>query len=121
MPSVLEESRLGESRLPERQAPSEKGNYVYVLQCRDGSLYTGWTTDLPARLSAHNGEKGCGAKCTRSRRPVRLVYYEEYDAKTEAMSREAAIKKLSRAEKLKLIGGGEQEAVGRRLGKDALC
>ena len=77
--------------------------YTYIVRCRDGSLYTGWTVDLEERLQAHNA--GLGAKYTRSRRPVSLVYYETYETKTEAMKREYAIKQLSRQEKLKLIDG----------------
>lgn len=89
--------------LAEWEMPAGKGNFVYMLECRDGVLYTGWTTDLKARLLAHNGEKGAGAKCTRARRPVRLVYYEVFDTKSEALCREIAIKKLTRAKKLELI------------------
>lgn len=72
-------------------------NFTYMLRCADDSLYTGWTTDLAGRLDAHNSGKG--AKYTRSRLPVRLVYFEEFDTKEEAMKREAAIKKLTRAKK----------------------
>ena len=76
-------------------------NYAYILRCADGTLYTGWTNDLEKRLEAHNS--GRGAKYTRTRIPVELVYYEECAAKEEAMSREWHIKHLSRAQKLKLI------------------
>ena len=76
-------------------------NYVYIVRCRDGSLYTGWTNDLKKRIEAHNA--GTGAKYTKSRRPVELVYFESYESKSEALKREAAIKKLSRAAKLALI------------------
>lgn len=76
--------------------------YTYVLKCSDGSLYTGWTNDMKNRLKAHN--EGKGAKYTRGRTPVELVYLEEFDTKEAAMRREAAIKKMSRAEKLKLPG-----------------
>ncbi|MBQ8305368.1 MAG: GIY-YIG nuclease family protein [Blautia sp.] len=76
-------------------------NYVYLLRCADGSLYCGWTTDLEARLKAHNN--GTGAKYTRSRRPVELVYFEEYADKHEALSREWHIKQLNRSEKEALI------------------
>ena len=76
-------------------------NYVYILQCSDNSYYTGWTTNLEHRLKAHNSKKG--AKYTRSRLPVRLVYYEEFASKQEAMKRECAIKKLSRTQKEKII------------------
>ena len=76
-------------------------NYVYIVRCRDGSLYTGWTNDLKKRIEAHNA--GCGAKYTKSRRPVELVYFESFESKSEALKREAAIKKLPREAKLALI------------------
>lgn len=76
-------------------------NYVYLLRCADSSLYCGWTTDLEGRIRAHNA--GSGAKYTRSRRPVELVYYEEYADRHAALSREWHIKRLSRAEKMRLI------------------
>lgn len=76
--------------------------YTYVLKCSDGSLYTGWTNDMKKRLKAHN--EGRGAKYTRGRTPAELVYLEEFNTKEAAMRREAAIKKMSRAEKLKLPG-----------------
>ena len=72
-------------------------NYTYMLRCNDGSLYTGWTNDIDKRLRAHN--EGCGAKYTKARRPVELVYLEIFETKEEAMRREAAIKKLSAAKK----------------------
>lgn len=77
-------------------------NYTYMVECADGSLYTGWTNCLEKRLKAHNGGKN-GAKYTKMKRPVHLVYYEGYLTKEEAMRREYAIKKLSRKEKLKLM------------------
>ena len=77
-------------------------NYVYLLRCADGSLYCGWTTDLEARVKAHNS--GRGSKCTRARLPVTLVYHETYVDRHEALSREWHIKRLSRAEKERLIG-----------------
>lgn len=77
--------------------------FVYVLQCGDGSLYTGVTVDLEARTSCHN--EGKGAAYTRSRRPVRLVWSEPAADRSAALKREIAIKRLSRAAKLKLIGG----------------
>lgn len=76
-------------------------NWVYILECKGGSLYTGWTTDLAARLRAH--QSGRGAKYTRSRRPVRLVYAEECADKSAALRREAAVKALTRTQKLALI------------------
>lgn len=77
-------------------------NYTYILKCRDGSLYTGWTNDLDKRLKAHNSGKG--SKYTRVRRPVELIYYEEFKTKEEAMKREYAIKHMKREEKEKLLG-----------------
>jgi putative endonuclease len=74
---------------------------VYLLECRDGSLYCGWTNDLPARLAEH--QAGRGARYTRSRLPVRLVYAEECASATDARRREAAIKNLPRSAKLQLI------------------
>lgn len=74
---------------------------TYILKCADNTLYTGWTTDLQKRLNAHN--QGKGAKYTRSRRPVTLVYHEIFETKEEAMRRETAIKKLSRPQKERLI------------------
>lgn len=74
---------------------------VYILQCADGTLYTGWTMDLEQRLRAHN--RGQGARYTRGRRPVSLVYQEEQSTRSAAQKREAAIRRLSRAEKLELI------------------
>ena len=76
--------------------------YTYMLRCGDGSLYTGWTTDLQRRLETHRAGKG--GKYTRSHLPVELVYFEEYATAREARSREARIKCLPRKEKLKLIG-----------------
>lgn len=80
-------------------------NYTYILECSDGTLYTGWTNDLKKRLKAHNA--GTGSKYTRTRRPVRLVYYEEFETKNEAMSREVRLKQLTRQEKLQLIAAYE--------------
>ncbi len=76
-------------------------HYTYIVECADGSLYTGYTTDVDARVKKHNS--GNGAKYTRSRLPVKLVYYEEYETKHEAMSREYNIKQMSRKAKLDLI------------------
>ncbi|MBR1659849.1 MAG: GIY-YIG nuclease family protein [Oscillospiraceae bacterium] len=81
-------------------------NYVYMLRCGDGSLYTGWTNDLEKRFRAHAA--GRGAKYTRSHLPVTLVWWEAHAEPGEAMRREWAIKHLSRAEKLKLVKEGER-------------
>ena len=76
-------------------------NYTYMVRCADGSLYTGWTNDLEKRVKCHNAGKG--AKYTKPRLPVRLVYCEGFDTKEAAMRREAAIKKLSKAKKEELV------------------
>lgn len=75
--------------------------FVYILECADGTLYTGWTTDLRRRVKAHNA--GQGARYTRGRRPVRLVYWEYAADRGSAMRREAAIRHLRRRDKLTLI------------------
>lgn len=76
-------------------------NYTYIVECSDHTLYTGWTNNLEKRIEAHNAGKG--AKYTKTRRPVHLVYFETFDTKEEAMSREFHIKKMSRQEKMQLI------------------
>lgn len=83
----------------------EEKNYTYILKCSDGSLYCGWTNNLEKRLASHNA--GTASKCTRTRRPVELVYFEVFPTKQEAMSREYHIKKMTRREKLKLIQNKE--------------
>jgi len=75
---------------------------VYMLRCADGSLYTGITTDIARRVAEHNGDSALGARYTRSRRPVQLVYVEAAANRAEATRREAAIKLLDRARKLAL-------------------
>jgi putative endonuclease len=76
--------------------------YTYIAQCGDGTLYTGWTDDLEKRARAHN--EGKGGRYTRSRRPVRMIYSETFASRHEAMSRERAIKKMTRAAKQSLAG-----------------
>lgn len=76
-------------------------NYTYILKCSDGTYYTGWTNNLEKRVSDHN--QGRGAKYTKARRPVELIYYEEFITKEEAMKREYAIKHLTRQKKEQLI------------------
>lgn len=75
--------------------------YVYIVRCSDNTLYTGSTNDIENRIATHN--EGKGSKYTRSRLPVALKYSETLSSKSEALKREAAIKKLSRIEKIKLI------------------
>ena len=82
-------------------------NYVYMLRCGDGSLYTGWTNNLTARLAAH--QAGRGGKYTRSHLPVELAYYEIHPSRHEAMARERQIKGLRREEKLALISEKEKQ------------
>ena len=79
----------------------EKQYYVYILKCSDGSLYCGVTNDRKRRLAAHNG--GTGAKYTRSRRPVAMVWSEEAGSKSDALKREIEIKKMTRSQKIALI------------------
>ncbi len=80
--------------------------YIYILRCSDGTLYTGYTNNLENRLELHN--KGKGAKYTRGRTPVELIYFEEFEDKIEAQKREYALKKLKRSEKLILIEKSKQ-------------
>lgn len=75
--------------------------YMYVLECSDGSLYTGYTTDLDKRIATHNAGKG--AKYTRARLPVNLLYWETFDSKEAAMSAEALFKRRTRQSKLNYI------------------
>ena len=82
-------------------------NYTYILECADGTYYTGWTNNLEKRLASHNA--GTASKYTKSRRPVRLLYSESFPTKEEAMSREWHIKRLTRKEKEKLIQKGKTE------------
>lgn len=83
-------------------------HYTYMVECSDGSLYTGYTTDLERRTKMHN--TGKGAKYTRSRLPVHLVYYEIYETKQQAMQREYQLKKLTREKKMKLVKEFQRES-----------
>ena len=76
--------------------------YCYIVECADGSYYTGWTVDPERRVAVHN--KGRGARYTRTRGPVKLVYVEELPDRKTAMKREIAIKKMKKGMKLKLVG-----------------
>ena len=93
----------------EKQRLGKRGihimHYTYILKCKDNTYYTGYTNDLTKRIKAHN--EGKGAKYTKGRGPVELIYYEEYEDKTSAMRREWEIKQLTREEKEKIIN--EQE------------
>jgi len=77
------------------------GHWVYVVECVDGSFYTGYTTDVERRVRQH--DRGEGAKYTRGRTPVELVHVEAFDSKSAAMSREYEVKQLSRADKERLV------------------
>lgn len=94
----------------------KSANYTYIVQCDDGSLYTGWTNDMEKRINDHNSGKG--AKYTKPRRPVRLVYYERFTTKREAMRREWEIKRLSRKAKIELIRSGPGEGCFEMKKKD---
>ena len=86
---------------------SKKMHYIYLVRCSDDSLYCGWTTDLKRRIDAHNGDIPGGAKYTRGRRPVTLVYAESFHQKQEAQRREYAIKRMTKTKKLRLIKGAK--------------
>ena len=86
---------------------SKEMHYIYLVRCADDSLYCGWTTDLKRRMDAHNGHIPGGAKYTRSRRPVTLVYAESFHQKQEAQRREYAIKQMTKTKKLGLIKGAK--------------
>ena len=83
------------------------GCYCYILECADGTFYTGWTTDPQRRVKQHN--KGIGAKYSSTRRPVKLVYLESQPSRTDAMKRELAIKRMKRVQKEKLVNGYTSE------------
>ena len=100
-PEAYEKTKALLNALAEHSVRQDKKHYVYILRCSDGTFYTGYTTDPERRVRVHNSGKG--AKYTRPRRPVELIYTEEYDNKTEAQKREYAIKQLTRAEKEQLI------------------
>lgn len=76
-------------------------HYIYIIECKDKTLYTGYTNNLDKRIKTHNEKKG--AKYTRGRTPVVLKYYEEFDNKSDAIKREIQIKKFRRLKKLKLL------------------
>ncbi|UFJ40523.1 GIY-YIG nuclease family protein [Brevibacillus humidisoli] len=85
------------------ETPSHKSHFVYILRCGDGTLYTGYTTELLRRIAEHNAGKG--AKYTRGRTPVELVYVEEGESRSWGLRREESIKHLSRIDKENLIAG----------------
>jgi putative endonuclease len=83
--------------------------FVYIVECTDGSLYTGWTKDLGKRVAAHNA--GRGSRYTRLHRPVRLVYWERCTDRAEAQRRELAIKRMKRAAKCQLVAHSDPGAL----------
>jgi putative endonuclease len=87
--------------------------FVYILECADGSFYTGWTTNLERRVAQHNTGRGAGY--TRSHRPVKLVYWEEHPDRRSAQRREIALKRLPRARKVALIAA-QPDAAGQDEG-----
>ncbi|MFD1708135.1 GIY-YIG nuclease family protein [Siminovitchia sediminis] len=91
----------------------KSSHYFYVLECRDGSFYGGYTVDPPRRLTEHNSGKA--SKYTRTRTPVSMIYVEEYDGKSEAMKAEYAFKQLTRAEKEQFLKkAGERNAESKK-------
>ena len=100
---------------PNATATKTNACYCYIIVCSDGTFYTGWTTDLKRRVKTHNA--GRGARYTRARRPVKLVYHEAQPDPSSAMKRERAIKKMRRVQKQKLIQNGKIKFI---KGKDAL-
>lgn len=90
-------------------------NYTYIVRCADDTLYTGWTNQIEKRIKTHNA--GHGAKYTRSRLPVTLVYLEEYHKKEEAMRREVQIKKMCRKKKMELIQNYQKKRNTLRINK----
>lgn len=84
--------------------------HVYLVRCADGSLYTGIATDVERRVQEHNSDDTVGAKYTRARRPITLVYHEAVDTRSAALKREHAIRKMSKAEKEKMV---RQTKIGR--------
>lgn len=85
----------------EEMAQSVEAHWIYIVQCKDGTLYTGYTNHLEERIQKHN--QGKGAKYTRGRGPVTLVYSEQFDDKSQALRREIALKKMDRKSKLQLL------------------
>jgi putative endonuclease len=89
--------------------------FVYIVRCSDNTLYTGWALDVAARVKAHNA--GRGARYTRARRPVRLIYSEELPTRAEAMQRERQIKHYPRAKKLQLAASSKSATIASKSGK----
>lgn len=102
MPSLKDSTSMDLHLSPTNDDSTLTPYYLYILQCYDGSYYTGITSELERRIEEHNNSPK-GAKYTRSRRPVELIYYEKYNDKSSALKREYEIKNLSRKEKSTLI------------------
>lgn len=102
MPGPSTSSSASSPKPPETAPPVERGHFVYVLRCGDGSLYTGYTTDVARRLAVHR--EGKGARYTRSRRPLALVAWWGFASKEAAMREEWNFKRLTRGEKLSRLG-----------------
>ena len=94
-------------KMVNKATKSKERYYVYLVRCADDSLYCGLTTDLERRMEAHNGLIPGGAKYTRGRRPVELVYFESFHNKQDAQRREYAIKQMTKTKKLRLIEGSK--------------
>ncbi|MBU4540898.1 MAG: GIY-YIG nuclease family protein [Acetobacterium sp.] len=92
--------------------------YVYIVKCSDKTLYTGWTSNIDARIKVHNS--GTGAKYTRGRLPVTLVYWEVLDSRSQALSREAVIKKMSKAQKISLIESYKRK-INKEFSDESVC
>jgi putative endonuclease len=93
-------------RAPTSEIKKPRECYCYIVECSDGTFYTGWTTNLERRVAAHNA--GRGSRYTRLRRPVKLVYFENLPSRAKAMRREAQIKRMSRQAKLEKISNFKQ-------------
>ena len=94
----------------EETKKQDKKHFVYMVRCNDNSLYTGWTVDIEKRLKVHNfGDGPQAAKYTKAKRPAVLVYYEELSNKSEALKREAQIKKLTKVKKEQMVKDAECE------------
>ena len=91
-----------------RWAQATKRWYVYIVRCADGTLYTGVAMDVVRRVAEHNGVRSKGARYTRARRPVKLMYREKAASRSAACKREYRIKQLSRIEKLALVAAGSR-------------
>lgn len=105
---IAEQNAVNPNTTDQNTAPEkEPTNYIYMLRCSDGSLYTEWTNDLEKRIASH--QSGRGAKYTKAHLPVELVYHETFATKEEAMRREWEIKQLTKAQKEELIKSADKK------------